>query len=215
MQAKITSLTMLNHDVLELKVEIPGHMTYKPGQWALIWYPKSEQALKRAYSIVEYKELKDSSEFTFAIKLLPDGKWSQQLKWSKVWDILDFGGVFGHFVLQDTSNPKVFIGTGTGLAPLISMAEHTIQANKILYFSVSYEKDLFLLDCINQIPNLEKHIHVSREEVLWCEPWRIDPNLFTYSQDTEFYLCGKPDTIIAFKDILIKKWYTHIYTETY
>lgn len=213
MIGKIVGYRMMTYDVLELILSLPEELPYKPGQRGLLSYP-NDVPLKRAYSIVEYAKRNEWIELTFAIKLLPDGKGSQVLKTMKIGDTLELVMISGHFVLQDTPNYKVFIGTGTWLAPLISMAESMV-GPKGLYYSVSYEKDLFYKDRILQIPNLEAHIHVSRESVPWCKVWRIDISTFLYDKETEFYLCGKPDAVKSFKDQLIEKWFSKIYTEMY
>lgn len=36
----------------------------------------------------------------------------------------------GRFVLQENDNPKVFIGTGTGFAPLYFMIKNQVQSTK-------------------------------------------------------------------------------------
>ena len=47
-------------------------------------------------------------------------------------------GVFGEFVLAHTLNPKIFIATGTGHAPIICMLRALPEERKkTLYFSVS------------------------------------------------------------------------------
>jgi ferredoxin-NADP reductase len=43
--------------------------------------------------------------------------------------------ISGKFVLKNTQNPKVFIATGTGLAPIYSMISNTpAEISKKLYF---------------------------------------------------------------------------------
>lgn len=214
MIAKVISFTMMTSDVVELILSITETPVYHPGQRALLTCTSAEEQVKRAYSIVNCKRVDDETHLTFAIKILPDGKATQMIKTFKIWDNISIDGVFWHFVLQDTTAPKVFIGTGTGIAPLIAMAEAT-QAPKTLYFSVSHETDLFYKDRIKAIPNLVSHIHVSREEVADCEPGRIDITTEEFLPESEFYLCGKPDTVTAFKAILVEKEFTKIYTEMY
>lgn len=205
---------MLTDDVLELVVRLTETPTFRSGQRALITCKLESEIVKRAYSIVNYKNIEGGSEITFAIKILPDGKGSQFLKKLTIGDKLEINGIFWHFVLQETDAPKVLIGTGTGIAPLISIAE-TTNTQKILYFSVSYEKDLFYKDRIKAIPELESHIHVSRETVLGCEEGRIDLSTPKFLPESEFYLCGKPETVKLFKEILTQRWFTKIYTEMY
>lgn len=214
MLGKIISYQMLNRDVVEITLQLPEIIAYKPGQRVLIDYKDPEQPLKRAYSIAEYKVVDQSCQVTLAIKLLGGSKSWAYLRNLKQGDGLEVVGIFWHFVLQENNNPKVFIGTGTGLVPLIAMANAT-KTNKKLYFSVSYKADLFYVDRIKNIANLESHIHVSREWAEGCEAWRIDIETISFSKDTEFYICGNPSVVTIFADTLQSRWYKYIYTEKY
>ena len=65
-----------------------------------------------------------------------------------------------------TQKPKIFIATGTGLAPIY----HMIQAlspdiKKSLYFSVATEAELFYRKKLESIPDLDLHIHITREKI--------------------------------------------------
>lgn len=210
----IVSYQMLNHDVLEIKIQLPQIIPYKSGQRVLIDYKTPDQPLKRAYSIAEYKIVDQSCQITLAIKLLEGSKSWWYLRNFKQWDNLEVVWIFWHFILQDTENPKVFVWTWTWLVPLIAMANDT-KSDKKLYFSVSYKSDLFYIDRIRNISNLESHIHVSRELAEGCEPGRIDLSTETFPENTEFYLCWNPATVTAFADNLQSRGYKNIYTEKY
>jgi len=97
--------------------------------------------------------------------------------------------------LQDTDTPKVFIGTGTGLAPAYNMAKTTPVKNKMLIFSVPYENELFYVENIKNIHDLKYEIYVTREEVPGYHFGRFDLTRYDFTKDTEFYLCGNPEMI--------------------
>lgn len=214
MLATIVSHKMLNHDVLELILDIPEILPYQPGQRVLISYNNPEAPLKRAYSIAEYKIIDKHCQVTLAIKLSETSKSSAHLRWFKVGDEVEISGIFWHFTLHETTDPKIFIGTWTGLVPLIAMANAS-KSDKRLYFSVSYKSDLFYIDRINNIANLQSHIHVSREEVEGCEPGRVDLSAESFPPETEFYICWSPVSVMAFTEALKSRWYKNIYTEQY
>lgn len=210
----IVSYKMLNNDVLELVIQLPQILPYKPWQRALIDYKDTNQSFKRSYSISEYKIVDQNCQITIAIKLLEGSKSWEHLRNKKQWDNLEVVWIFWHFILQETENPKVFVGTWTGLVPLIAMANAT-KSEKQLYFSVSHKSDLFYIDRIKNIENIQSHIHVSREKVDGCEQERIDLSTVQFPENTEFYLCGNPAVVITFADSLQSRWYLHIYTEKY
>lgn len=82
-------------------------------------------------------------------------------------------GVFGHFLLQESTNPKIFIATGTGLAPIYNMIQSLVISSKAerslpkisLYFTVATQEELFYTDRLRSIPNLDLHIHITREDI--------------------------------------------------
>ncbi|MFZ2256437.1 MAG: hypothetical protein WAW59_06840 [Patescibacteria group bacterium] len=63
-------------------------------------------------------------------------------------------------------SPKVFLATGTGLAPIYKMLEHCPQdIEKSLYFTVATASELFYTEELRSIKNLDLHIHITREEI--------------------------------------------------
>lgn len=107
---------------------------------------------------------------------------------------------------MDTPVPKVFVATGTGLAPIYNMIcvlpDSVVRS---LYFSVSTEAELFYLDKLREISHLDLHVHVTREVVAGCENGRLDIDQIVASPDTEWYFCGAPDMVIAGKEKLIAR----------
>lgn len=120
--AKILSKTMLNHDILQLKLQTKK-IQLVPGQWMFIHYQTAEVPFKRAYSIADMESIGDQSVLTFLIKLVENGKGSHQLELLQVSDEVQIEGPNGHFTLKNTSNPKCFLSTGSGLAPCYHMAK--------------------------------------------------------------------------------------------
>jgi len=66
--------------------------------------------------------------------------------------------------LQDTHFPKVFVGMGIGILPIIPMAKQCM-TQKRLFFCVSRKKDLFYEQKIKQIPGLRSTIYITQEQV--------------------------------------------------
>ena len=65
--AKVSNIEYLTPDTVELRLEAKG-FSFKPGQYASIFFTDADGEFSRAYSIVSG----DSSGFTLAIKLLPN-----------------------------------------------------------------------------------------------------------------------------------------------
>ena len=120
--AKILSKTMLTDEMLELKLET-SKIDSLPGQWMFINYLGLEKPFKRAYSIANSETQEEVSILTFLIKLVDNGQGSTQLKILQIGAEVGLEGPNGHFTLKNTQNPKVFLSTGSGLAPCYRMAK--------------------------------------------------------------------------------------------
>ena len=100
---------------------------------------------------------------TFLIKLTDLGRGARLLRDIEIGAYIRIRGIFGRFVLQNTPNPKVFIATGTGLAPIYNMIRSLPQdTKKPLYFTVATEDELFYVDELKNIENLNLHIQGKR-----------------------------------------------------
>ena len=112
----LISRRALTHDVYELVyscIELWKEPP-KPGQYAIFLLAPG---LSRAYSIGSCE--KDT--FTLIIKRIADGRGSPMICDAGLGSVFSGMIPLGHFVLQDTSKHKCFIGTGTGFAPLYAM----------------------------------------------------------------------------------------------
>lgn len=194
----LTSKKQLTHDVYELMYSCSEFQekTMIPGQYVLFqllpW-------LNRAYSIASYRD----QNFTLIIKRIPDGKWSPLICDAPIGTIFSGMLPLGHFVLQDSSVSKCFIGTGTGFAPLYCMMNgctkwEAIPANIAFIFGVRELQDVFYSSDIqelgSQFQNFKYITYLSREErdgyVKWyVTDWISLENICNYE---EFYLCGSP-----------------------
>ena len=214
-KATLVSKIFLNDQVIELKLKTEKLAT-QPGQRLFIHYLESETPLKRAYSIANEEQEGDFSIFTFLIKLIPWGSGSERLRIANEQTQFWLEGPNGHFLLKDTTNPKVFLSTGSGLAPCYRMAkEDKSWSQKRFFFSVSYAKDLFYGEEIKNLNIPETHISISREEVEGFEYGRINIDHIDFPAETEFYICWVPLMVKEFLTNLRARGYKNIFVEAY
>ena len=214
-KATLVSKTFLNDQVIELKLKTEKLAT-QPGQRLFIHYLESETPLKRAYSIANEEQEGNFSIFTFLIKLIPWGSGSERLRIANEQTQFWLEGPNGHFLLKDTTNPKVFLSTGSGLAPCYRMAkEDKSWSQKRFFFSVSYAKDLFYVEEIKNLNIPETHISISREEVEGFEYGRINIDHIDFPAETEFYICWVPLMVKEFLTNLRARGYKNIFVEAY
>ncbi len=210
--ARVIQKSYLNATTIELTIETEKSYTSTPGQFIWFFWQDQEWTFQRSYSIVK----QDNNEFTFTIKLNPFGRWARIIEWLSIWDKIRINGVFGNFLLQKWDNPKVFIATGTWLAPIYNMLlSLKAETKKILYFSVATEGELFYIEKLKNIKNLGLYIHVTRESIEWYETGRVDIETIKATPDTEWYLCGNPKMITEAIEKLKKRGFEKIYSEEF
>jgi ferredoxin-NADP reductase len=135
-QFTLISKSLLTHDVYELTYSCPD-MTKeapKPGQYVMF---QLAPGLNRSYSIASFvvpANLPSSQPtiqptFTLIIKRIADGRGSPMICDAEVGTLFTGMLPLGHFVLQDNTKNKCFIGTGTGFAPLYCMIEKLDKKN--------------------------------------------------------------------------------------
>ena len=211
--AIISNLEMLTQDVIELQIETPNLVSAQPGQYAMLWFIDQEGEFVRAYSIVE----STPNTLVFRIKLKENGRAWTLLKTVKIWDTIKINKILGNFVLKYTSNPKVFIATWTGIAPLYNMiVNNTYSEDMSLFWGVRTRLDLFYVQKFDAIPKLKSYFFLSREED--ASPYnygRVHIDNQTFPEETEFYLCGNAPMVREQVTLLRERWYKNIYLEIF
>ena len=209
--AEVIKITLLNPTTIEFVIDTKENMVIQPWQFSKILMQDSDGEFSRSYSVVHSQW----THLTFCVKLWP-GRWSKFLSSMKVGDTIWCGGIFGGFILQNTKNPKVFIATGTWIAPIINMMETMGKDDaKILYFSVSTFAEVFYVQRIKGITNISSHISISQEKIEWFEAGRIDIKSVEFNANTEFYICWNSKMVASNSTILKNRGFTNIYREKF
>jgi len=118
---------------------------FQAGQYATLGLMGSEGKLvQRPMSISSSSD--DLSEYEFFIRLVHVGAFTPLLWKIGVGDSINIKGAKGKFLLQDDGRTCLFVASGTGLAPFISMLE-TLRGRGetrdiVLLHGVSYAYDL-------------------------------------------------------------------------
>lgn len=208
---KVVQHLMLTKDVLELTLQSDSPLSVLPGQYVLLTLKDFDGEFTRSYSVVE----QTWTRLKLWIKIKDTGRGGRTLQKLKVWDTLKVTGVHGKFVLQSTSSPKVFVGTGTGISPLYNMILQSTSAQKTLLWGLAMQEDIYYLDQLRSCSWLQTEIYLSKEEVQWYHYGRMDVLSYKFSLDTEFYLCGNPAMVVEQSKILKGAGYTHVYAEVF
>ncbi len=210
--SKIMKKSFVTKDVIHLSISWETLWKCSPWQYLSLIFNDMDGDFSRSYSIVSY----ENNQIELYIKIKAEGRAGIILKKLQVWDILQISWVYGDFILKNTSLAKVFIATGTWIAPIICMLLHSDYSKKnILYFWVSKKEDIFWLEKISQIKNLELHIFLSQEKVKWYSYWRVNLSEWKFEKNTEFYICWNPNMVEDISKKLRESWYTYIFSEKF
>ncbi len=212
-KSKILKVIDVTSDVKEITFEQPEGEDYIPGQFVGIKINDNKDvAGYRAYSILSDKE----GNLQVCVKKVKDGRGSSFLHSRKEGDVLEIIFPLGYFGYQkDLSENVVFIATGTGLVPILSLLENlpdNFNGNAKLIFGVRNEEDLFYEDRINNLtknnPNISSVVALSQPKDTWKgESGRVTNILDKekLEKDTQFFICGNGQMISSVREMLEEK----------
>jgi ferredoxin-NADP reductase/ferredoxin len=189
----LESKTMLSSTVMAVRLRC-GPLDFKPGQYVTVRFKDDIGYFNRAYSIVDVRD----EVVTVCVTLVKGGRGSSFFVNYDVGTRVEISVPKGEFVLMSPDRPKVFVGTGTGLAPLLSMMESSPNARKTLLFGQRRASELYYQERLARIPNLTIHTCLSRPEA--DSGWtglrgRVTDHLdkCVLTRDTEVYTCGNDE----------------------
>lgn len=156
--ARVTRTRDLTHDVREIEFTFidPPSMAFTAGQFITfkVQKPGTTTMLNRAYSIASPPA--KSTAIEIVLNLVPGGPGSTWLFSLQVGDEVSFIGPSGHFVMPaDTTKDLLFVATGTGLAPFVSMVMTDLQYERdrklTLIWGVRHEEDVYYQEELNAL----------------------------------------------------------------
>lgn len=193
------------------KILEPDGFSFVAGQYLMLKVPKASGFVWRMYSIASPPGLGKTLELI--IELIPNGLGSTYVDSLPINQHVEFMGPSGLFVLKNPERRRIFLVTGTGIAPVISMLKSGME-NYELYWGVKFYKEVFMLD---ELRRFEPRICLSREEDLSVIP-ETDKVFFHKGhvnelfektldgrsvQDMEFYLCGGREIVESLRLFLL------------
>lgn len=220
-QTVVESIERLTDDMRLLVLTLADEMPYGAGQYVDIRVPGTADSV-RSFSMCSTPN-GDLHRLEFMIKVFPDGRFSGQLDGGiGPGDPLEIIGPYGHFQLRNRDSDAVFIGGGSGMAPLFSMlndmAERGIRRRVTFFYGARRRRDLFHLDRLRDLGSRMSDFEFvpALSEPQDDEDWegetgfvtevarrRLDRDLL--SGEVEAYLCGPPPMIDAAFPVLFQK----------
>jgi all-trans-retinol 13,14-reductase len=211
-----------------LTFQTDSELDFNPGQFfSLEVAPKTF----RAYSTVEVsknppsffsndlKTLDKGNYVSFMISTKPGGPASEYFENIEAGEELNAIGPSGKFSLHTSQKAKVFIATGTGLAPFVPMIKDVFAENKeaevYLFFAVWDKPSDFAMDFFKEFYNNPEYPNFKIYTVI-DEPKESDldefnlggrvttevPKIISDIPSYDYYLCGHPAMVTAMNEVL-------------
>ena len=124
--AEILGRRWLSDITFEIELTRPPSFNFHPGQRILVIH----QQFERDYSIVSGP---DGTTLSLCIRHVRAGGLTPLLAAVKIGSRISFTGPHGYFLFRPSQRPPVFIATGTGVAPFVSMARSGIREFTLLH----------------------------------------------------------------------------------
>jgi len=174
-----------------------------PGQFVMLKQLGAEQKLARAFSIVA-EPLTDT--ITFLMKHNPLGHVSGFLSEAPLGATIETSPAVGRFITNENDTDRVYIATGTGLAPIMSfiVSEQNSAIKTTTLFGARSEEDLFWTD---KLPE-NSLITLSQPSEAWTGlrgrvTAHIEP-LIEKHRAAAWYLCGNPAMVTEVRAQLLE-----------
>ncbi|KKU56120.1 MAG: Benzoate 1,2-dioxygenase electron transfer protein [candidate division WWE3 bacterium GW2011_GWB1_47_11] len=192
---------MSSRDILlTLTLVEPVEIDFTPGQFVSL---KVDETAFRAYSICSSADNK--SEISLLVSSFHNGLGANYVKNLNIDSDVTFVGPGGRFMFSSQVAPEiVFVCTGTGIAPFVSMLHQVLELNlaaKIrLVFGVRTKKDVLFLDflnsCKSKLNNFDYKICLSQEKSAEFLHGRVTDNVVIPNpKSAHVYLCGHPNMV--------------------
>lgn len=208
---RINNLELLSEDIMQVKLRLPpaSNFVFLEGQYLDVIGLNS---IRRSYSIAS---ISSNKEITLLIKRVKYGEFSTfWFKEAKSSSLLRIEGPKGTFFLRDRDKSLVFLATGTGIAPIISILNGLdsdpdfIQTQNIsLFWGNRVQQDFIWKPNFKKI-NVDFYPIISRKDDEWKgEVGYVQNVALRVTENTgkiNVYACGAIEMIDSAKVSFIK-----------
>lgn len=191
--ARLVKRRWLSEKTFEIELARPWAFAFTPGQRIRLLH----NGIERDYSLIS---LPGDETIGLCIRHLRQGRMADLLASIEIGSRLSFAGPTGYFTFQPSPRPAVFVATGTGVAPFVSMIRAGIGDFSLLHGvrlpSELYYQSLFRNTGQPYFPCLSGPVSASRTPenvfhglVSTCLTRHFKTGAY------DFYLCGRKEMI--------------------
>ena len=185
----------LSKNSIEITLTKPKSFGYLPGQWIRL----THHGVERDYSLVSAPA---DPNLALCIRKVEGGRLSPDLSNAPVGSQFSFNGPHGYFTFRPSTRPAIFVATGTGLAPFVSMARSNV-TGFILLHGVNSASDVYYkseiksaarqyVPCISGMDKVPEAYFQGRVNDYLRK--HLSPGQY------DFYLCGQREMI---RDVIL------------
>lgn len=213
-KAKIKEIIQRNYNVKSFRLEIPGNLNFKAGQFLSVELENNPK-LKKYLSISSSPTEKCYLEFT---KKLTQSDFSQALDNLRAGDQVTIEYPFGKFILDEAVSKIAFLSGGIGITPIRSICKYVVDKDLgidvVLVYSNRSVRDIVFKDDFDAMQNnypLLKVAHVlcETEPKFKCTVGLINSTVIKNEipdyLERKFFLCGPPQMVEAMRKILTEE----------
>lgn len=210
-KVKIKEVIRRNYNVKSFRLEIPGVLDFKAGQFLVVKLQDSPQ-LRRYLSLSSSPTEPGYLEFT---KKLTESNFSKALDNLAAGDPLAIQYPFGKFVLDETFPKIAFLSGGIGITPIRSICKYVVDKNLgnniVLVYANRSIKDVVFKDDFEAMMKSYAGLRVAHvlseaEPGFKCTVGRINREVIKNEipdyAERKFYLCGPPQMVEAMRLLL-------------
>ncbi len=223
LNATLISVHPVTPRVKQFLLRVEGHtFDFTPGQHISVAVDTGgERPEYRPYSPVSQP---GTDTIALAIKRYPDGTCSTWMHERSVGDTIPITPPSGNLGLQDLDRDVVFLSTGTGITPMLSMTAQYLRAGggqATFLFGERTQEALMFRETLDLYA--ASHANFTVGYVLSHEEWSgptgyVQDHLPDYVDDAStphFYICGVPEMVVETKGLLsdLGAPDDHIFTE--
>ncbi len=206
--ATIVDTYQLTPRVKGFRLRVPGHtFEYEPGQHTTVRFESGDRQVVRPYTPTN---LPGTDQLTLAIKRYEDGLASSYMHTRTRGDEITIGPIEGNLTLADPDRDVAFIGTGTGLTPLLAMARQYMQVgtgNAHFLYGEKRDESIIHRGALNDLAAANTNLTVtfSLSDPDWSWTDRVGyvqthlEELFDDFAERDFYVCGVPKMVVETK----------------
>jgi ferredoxin-NADP reductase len=201
LKATLLDVRQIAPNVRHFVFEVPEvrDLTFTPGQFVSLTHNVEGREITRPYSIASKP---DSNRFDLCLNLVEDGILSPWLFTLEPGAEIETTAPLGYFVIRNPERDAVFVATGTGIAPMRSMLEASLDSGDprqlTLLFGVRHEHGLLYRDEFDKLAAQHSNFRfwptLSRPEQSWIgRTGHVQQHLAEAAggrRDLDVYICG-------------------------